>query len=392
MRVIREFLLVVVLVASAAGAQTGPPVRFAGAVNQDGCPFCCEFSCMLTPTPTPEFDGQGRRVFRRSIGQFLFVVEAGLGTSNRNAGSEGVFSGGTVVSITDPSGKPSLMALANRNLGNGSAADRLPDRAARRRARLPGARLQRGSEREHRARRDGLSFRAGAIDHLRVHARQIRQLLLPELGYDPPVLLPGVVRAPSSRSARRPWRCSSATPAATSARATSSSSSSIPMRPRPHRPPRRYQRATQTQTRTRTQTQTRTPTNTSTRTPTNRPHARYRHAHADEYRHPHADEYRAPARPTNTVDPHADRRRTHADAGAGQHHRRDSLLRQRPRTSRTHRSPLPVAPRARPRPSAPGRTRWPTCCPERSRSSRARSAISARRSRSRRSTPRGSCK
>ena len=121
MHPIRDLLLVVSLFASTvASAQTGPVVRFAGPVNQDGCPFCCEFSCQQTPTPTPEFDGAGRRVFRRSIGQFLMVVEAGLGTSNRNVGSEGVFSGNTIVTITDPSGKPSMMMLADHDLGNGS--------------------------------------------------------------------------------------------------------------------------------------------------------------------------------------------------------------------------------------------------------------------------------
>jgi hypothetical protein len=119
-RFIRDLLVVALFASTVASAQSGPVVRFAGPVNQDGCPFCCEFSCQRTPTPTPEFDVQGRRVFRRPIGQFLMVVEAGLGTSNRNVGSEGVFSGNTVVSITDPSGKPSLMMLADHNLGNGS--------------------------------------------------------------------------------------------------------------------------------------------------------------------------------------------------------------------------------------------------------------------------------
>lgn len=113
-------LVAVLLTAASASAQTGPVVRFAGPVNQDGCSFCCEFSCQASPTPTPELDPQGRPVFRRSSGHFLLVVEAGLGTSSRHVGTEGVFSGGNVQTITDPSGKPSLMALADRNLGNGS--------------------------------------------------------------------------------------------------------------------------------------------------------------------------------------------------------------------------------------------------------------------------------
>jgi hypothetical protein len=113
-------LLALLLAVASASAQSGPVVRFAGPVSQDGCPFCCEFSCQGSPTPTPELDPQGRRVFRRSSGHFLLVVEAGLGSSSRHVGTEGVFSSGNVQTITDPSGKPSLMALTDRNLGNGT--------------------------------------------------------------------------------------------------------------------------------------------------------------------------------------------------------------------------------------------------------------------------------
>ncbi|MDX2169060.1 MAG: dockerin type I repeat-containing protein [Deltaproteobacteria bacterium] len=103
-------------------AQSGPVVRYAGAIDQDGCPSCCQFSCLLTPTPTPEVDALGRRVFRRTSGQFLLVVEAGPGTSNRQPGSEGVVSGGTEVPIAHASGRPSLQVQSQRKLGNGSAA------------------------------------------------------------------------------------------------------------------------------------------------------------------------------------------------------------------------------------------------------------------------------
>lgn len=109
------------LLAGMAVAQSGPVVRFAGPVNQDGCAFCCEFSCRLTPTPTPEIDGQGRRVFRRASGQFLLIVEAGPGTSNRQPGSEGVVSNGALLGISHPSGQPSLQVLSSRDLGDGSA-------------------------------------------------------------------------------------------------------------------------------------------------------------------------------------------------------------------------------------------------------------------------------
>jgi hypothetical protein len=114
--------LAITMMGSVALAQTGPVPRFVGAVNQDGCPFCCEFTCQLTPTPTPEFDTQGRRVFRRGSGNFMLVAEAAPGTSGRQPGTEGVFDGRSVVSITDASGRPSLQMLASRDLGNGTLA------------------------------------------------------------------------------------------------------------------------------------------------------------------------------------------------------------------------------------------------------------------------------
>ena len=116
-------LIAAVLTASAVtSAQTGPVPKFFGPVDQDGCGFCCEFICQRTPTPVPEFDGQGRRVFRRSQGSFMLVAEAGIGHSNRLPGIEGVFSGGAVQPITDISGRPSVQILPDHNLGNGSAA------------------------------------------------------------------------------------------------------------------------------------------------------------------------------------------------------------------------------------------------------------------------------
>ena len=117
-------VLVAAVLAMAAGAaaQSGPAPRFFGPVNQDGCAFCCEFNCQRTPTPTPEYDGVGRRVFRRHEGTFLLVVEAGLGTSLRVPGSEGVFSGRVVDPISHVSGRPSLQVLADHNLGNGTLA------------------------------------------------------------------------------------------------------------------------------------------------------------------------------------------------------------------------------------------------------------------------------
>jgi Dockerin type I domain len=110
----------VLALAAGAAAQVGPVPRFFGPVNQDGCEFCCEFRCQRTPTPTPEYDGLGRRVFRRHEGTFLLVAEAGLGTSRRLPGSEGVFTGRVVDPISDPSDRPSLWALPDHDLGNGT--------------------------------------------------------------------------------------------------------------------------------------------------------------------------------------------------------------------------------------------------------------------------------
>ena len=109
-----------IALAGPVAAQSGPAVRFFGAVNQDGCPYCCEFNCQRIPTPAPEFDAQGRQVFRRSTGEFMLVAEAGPGTSRRQPGSEGVFSGGGIMGISDPSGRPSVQVLPDRNLGDGT--------------------------------------------------------------------------------------------------------------------------------------------------------------------------------------------------------------------------------------------------------------------------------
>lgn len=92
---------------------------------QNGCAGCCSFSCRLTPTPTPEFDPEGRRVYTTS-GRFLFIVETALGQSFLNAGSEGVLvasSGGFSLSpIFHNSNRPSLQLLGGTAFGNGSPA------------------------------------------------------------------------------------------------------------------------------------------------------------------------------------------------------------------------------------------------------------------------------
>jgi hypothetical protein len=66
-------------------------------------------------------DPQGRQVLLRPTGQFLLVVEAAPGSSGRQPGSEGVFTGGTVDPIVHASGSPSLQMLVQNDIGDGSA-------------------------------------------------------------------------------------------------------------------------------------------------------------------------------------------------------------------------------------------------------------------------------
>jgi hypothetical protein len=70
--------------------------------------------CGASPTPTPEFDNQGRQVFTVSFGSgFLLVIEARPG----NMG----FSVGTSVPIPGSAARPDMQVESTRNLGNGSA-------------------------------------------------------------------------------------------------------------------------------------------------------------------------------------------------------------------------------------------------------------------------------
>lgn len=90
-------------------------------MSQDGCPGCCSFSCRLTPTPTPEFDGQGRPVYT-TAGRFLLIIEAQLGQSLLNGGTEGLLDDdNNVTAIRHPSDRPSLQVVGSGDFGNGSA-------------------------------------------------------------------------------------------------------------------------------------------------------------------------------------------------------------------------------------------------------------------------------
>ena len=85
-------------------------MSYVGAISQDGCPFCCEFACQQTPTPTPFIDENGRQVFVHGVGQFLLVIEARRGTSNVNPGSNifpsGSDRGDVQVLLSRPVGDP----------------------------------------------------------------------------------------------------------------------------------------------------------------------------------------------------------------------------------------------------------------------------------------------
>jgi len=86
---------------------------FASLNRIDGCVFCCEVSCQLTPTPTPAFDAQGRRVFQSNSGQVVVVVEGVRGPS-------GILAGNSLLPGLE--GRPDLQIQNTRPLGNGSLA------------------------------------------------------------------------------------------------------------------------------------------------------------------------------------------------------------------------------------------------------------------------------
>jgi len=106
--------------AAVARAQSGPVIRAIEVMDQDGCPFCCSFSCRGEPTPTPSFDEFGRRVFQRETGRFLMVVEGGTGENGRAPSAAGVSRSGAISALL-PNGLPGLQALLSKGLGNASA-------------------------------------------------------------------------------------------------------------------------------------------------------------------------------------------------------------------------------------------------------------------------------
>jgi len=95
---------------------SGPQVVFLGAINnKDGCVLpCCQPECARTPTPTPMFDGLGRRIYSVSSNQPVIVVEGAPGMSGFGVGSS-LKPGGS-------DNRPDLQIEATENMGNGSAA------------------------------------------------------------------------------------------------------------------------------------------------------------------------------------------------------------------------------------------------------------------------------
>jgi hypothetical protein len=84
-------------------------VTFLVITNSDGCVFCCSESCASTPTPVPQFDGQGRRIFETKNGQVIIVVEGKAGVSGFPPGSSLVPGG--------PDNRPDIQIQSTLPLG-----------------------------------------------------------------------------------------------------------------------------------------------------------------------------------------------------------------------------------------------------------------------------------
>src|SRR5262249_49114548 len=76
--------------------------------------FCCDPSCVTTPTPTPALDAFGRRVFDTKNGQFLVVVEGSAALSGAAPP--------TSLQPIGPDMRPDLQIENTRDMGNGSDA------------------------------------------------------------------------------------------------------------------------------------------------------------------------------------------------------------------------------------------------------------------------------
>jgi len=94
----------------------GPSVVFLGTANANGCPCDVVGPCLCygTPSPTPAYDAQGRRIFRRlPQTTYLLVVEVRPGPNNAVIG--------TRLLPSSPADRPDLQIEVSNNLGLGGA-------------------------------------------------------------------------------------------------------------------------------------------------------------------------------------------------------------------------------------------------------------------------------
>lgn len=80
----------------------------------DGCISCCSDSCASTPTPTPFFDDQGRRIFQVNGGVLKIVVEGAIGLSRAQVAAS--------TQPVPPDNRPDLQIETTQGLGNASPA------------------------------------------------------------------------------------------------------------------------------------------------------------------------------------------------------------------------------------------------------------------------------
>ena len=91
----------------------GPQIVHFGIVTQvDGCVFCWSAGCSHLPTPTPQIDPMGRRVFDTVNGQFIVVLEARPGLSGEAVG--------TTTTVLSPAFLPAVQVQNVLPMGNGS--------------------------------------------------------------------------------------------------------------------------------------------------------------------------------------------------------------------------------------------------------------------------------
>jgi hypothetical protein len=79
--------------------------------NLQGCVGCCDPSCSKTPTPVPEYDSLGRRVFHTERGQVVIVIEGMAGDNGTNPGN--------ALGPAPPDNRPDAQVQTTQRLGSG---------------------------------------------------------------------------------------------------------------------------------------------------------------------------------------------------------------------------------------------------------------------------------